>query len=352
MPKKNLFGLTLAKMSDEFAALGQTKYRAKQLFSWVYQKGVFDFDSMSDISKAFRETLKEDYCLDLPSVFKRQDSEDGTMKLLLEMNDGAKVETVLMRYNYGNVICVSSQVGCNMGCAFCASGLLRKDRNLATEEMVGQLMTINGLLSESGERVTHVVVMGTGEPFDNYDAVLDFVRIANDQFGLSIGARHITVSTCGLVPGIRKYGKEGLQINLAISLHAPNDQIRNELMPISKAYPMDELFAAISDYEKDAGRRVTIEYILLDGLNDSIAHAEELASLIKRHEVFAYVNLIPYNPVKEKPYKRSPHNKIKAFADALMKEGINCTIRKEFGSDIDAACGQLRVKYVRSGENG
>ena len=342
---KNLLSYTQEKMKEEFVSLGESSYRAKQVFSWIYQKHVYDFDSMSDVSKSFRAKLKEDYCLALPKIFTRQDAKDGTIKLLLEMGDGAKVETVLMRYSYGNVICVSNQVGCNMGCAFCASGLLRKERNLTADEMVGELLVMNQILAEEAESVSHIVVMGTGEPFDNYDSVMDFVHIANDQAGLAIGARHITVSTCGLVDGIKRYAEEGIQINLAISLHAPNDEIRNQIMPISKGYPLPRLIEAIKYYEEKAGRRITFEYILLSGVNDSLECADELASLIHDNHIFAYVNLIPYNPVKEKPYKRSGKEQIKAFADRLLKRGINATVRKEFGNDIDAACGQLRAKY-------
>jgi 23S rRNA (adenine2503-C2)-methyltransferase len=344
MSQVNLLGFTLAKLTDEMVGLGESKYRAKQLYSWLYQKHVLDFNQMSDISKGFRAILLRNYCLSLPSVFKRQDSEDGTIKLLLQMENGAKVETVLMRYNYGNVICVSSEVGCNMGCAFCASGLLKKERNLTAAEMVGEVLVMNQILSDEKENVTHIVVMGTGEPFDNYDNVMAFIRIMNAQEGLAIGARHITVSTCGLVDGIKKYAKEGLQINLAISLHAPNDKIRQQIMPIAKAYPLDQLMEAVHYYEENGGRRVTFEYIMLKGVNDSLECADELAKLIRG--TLAYVNLIPYNPVKEKPYERSPEPQVRAFWDRLMKQGINTTIRKEFGSDIDAACGQLRVKYV------
>ncbi|HBS02510.1 MAG TPA: 23S rRNA (adenine(2503)-C(2))-methyltransferase RlmN [Firmicutes bacterium] len=343
---KNLLSYTQAKMKEEFLALGESSYRAKQVFSWIYQKRVLDFDQMSDVSKSFRAKLKQDYCLSLPKVHTRQDASDGTVKLLLEMEDGAKVETVLMRYSYGNVICVSSQVGCNMGCAFCASGLLRKERNLTAGEMIGEILAMDQILAEQAESVSHIVVMGTGEPFDNYDNVMDFIRIANDQAGLSIGARHITVSTCGLVDGIRKYADEGLQINLAVSLHAPNDRIRNQIMPISKGYPMDQLLSALAYYEEKAGRRITFEYILLAGVNDSLACADELADLIHGNHLFAYVNLIPYNPVKEKPYRRSSKEQIKAFADRLLRRGINATVRKEFGNDIDAACGQLRAKVT------
>lgn len=219
-------------------SLEQKSFRAKQLFSWLYVKNATSFDEMSDISLKFREVLKEKYSIEKPKLFLKQKSIDGTTKLLLEMRDGEKIETVLMPYNYGNAICISTQVGCNMGCKFCASGLLKRKRNLSTEELVGQVLILNDVLRENNQNpVTHVVVMGTGEPFDNYDNVIDFIRIINSQFGLAIGARHITVSTSGIVPGILKYGKEGLQINLAVSLHAPTNQLRDIIMPINKAYP-------------------------------------------------------------------------------------------------------------------
>ena len=232
--KTNLYGKTLIQLEQEMIQEGQKSYRAKQLFTWIYEKEAKSFDEMTDVSLSFRLVLKEKYCLEKPKIFLEQNSNDGTKKLLLEMSDGAKVETVLMRYNYGNVACVSSQVGCNMSCTFCASGLLKKIRNLKIEEMVGQILVLNDLLKEEGkaEKITHVVVMGTGEPFDNYENVISFIRIINDQKALAIGARHITVSTCGIPEKIRQYGKEGLQVNLAISLHAPNDELRSKLMPI------------------------------------------------------------------------------------------------------------------------
>ena len=226
----NLYGLTLKKLEELMLSYNQNKFRAKQLFTWIYEKKVTDFDLMSDISKSFREILKRDFCLEKPKVYIKQVASDQTIKLLLEMKDGEKVETVLMRYNYGNVACVSSQVGCNMGCSFCASGLLKRQRNLEASEMVGEILVLNDLLEETNQRVTHVVVMGTGEPFDNYDNVIDFVRIINDQKAFAIGARHITVSTCGIPDKIIQYGQEGLQVNLAISLHAPNNELRNKLI--------------------------------------------------------------------------------------------------------------------------
>ena len=299
---------------------------------------------MSDVSIKFREVLKTKYYFYKPSIFTYQKSLDGTVKLLLELEDKNKVETVLMRYKYGNVACVTSQVGCNMSCSFCASGLLKKKRNLEPGEILGQILVLNDILKEEGnnERITHVVVMGTGEPFDNYENVMDFIRIINHPHGLAIGARHITVSTCGLVEKIYDYAEEGLQINLAISLHAPNDEIRNKIMPISRKYPMDKLMEDVKYYEKVADRRVTFEYILLKDVKDSLENAKELAKVIRGTK--AYVNLIPFNPIKELQYNRSSDKTIRAFFNSLNNLGINCTIRKEFGTDIDAACGQLRAK--------
>ena len=338
----NLYGLEIKKLESLMLEEGQTKYRATQLYTWLYEKKAKSFDEMTDISLRFREVLKEKYCFEIPSIFVKQQSKDGTIKCLLELKDGSKIETVLMRYNYGNVICVTSQVGCNMGCSFCASGLLKKQRDLLPEEMVGQVLVMNNLLQEEGnnQRVTHVVVMGTGEPFDNYDNVIDFVRIINHQKALAIGARHITVSTCGIPDKIIKYANEGLQINLAISLHAPNNEIRSKIMKINKAYPLEVLIPSVAEYNRIADRRVTYEYILLKGINDSMENADELARLIK--PTFAYVNLIPYNEVDEHGYRRSDN--VKAFLDRLIKNNVTATIRKEFGSDIDAACGQLRAK--------
>ena len=344
----NLYGLEMEKLKKLMVEEGQKPFRAVQLYTWIYEKKATSFDEMSDISLKFREVLKEKYCLDLPKIFTKQVSSDGTIKLLLELNDGKKVECVLMRYNYGCAVCVSSQVGCNMACSFCSSGILGKQRNLAPEEMVGQILTINKLLEEegNGQHVTHIVVMGTGEPFDNYDNVMDFVRIVNNQKGLAIGARHITVSTCGLVEGIKKYAREGLQTNLAISLHAPNNELRNQLMKANKAYPLEVLMEAIKEYEAIANRRVTYEYLLIQDVNDNKENAEELIKLIKG--TMGYVNLIPYNETSLCSYKRSSGNRVHTFLDILMKHGVKATIRKEFGSDIDAACGQLKAKVEES----
>ena len=338
----NLYDFTLQNLEEHLVARGEKKYRATQLFKWIYEKRVGSFDEMSDVSLKFRDILKEEYSLEKPKIFTKQVSKDGTIKLLLELSDGSKVETVLMRYNYGNVACVTSEVGCNMGCAFCASGLLKKKRELKVSELVGQVLVLDDLLKEENSRISHVVVMGTGEPFDNYENVLDFIRILNHPYGFAIGARHITVSTCGIVPQIYRYAKEGLQINLAISLHAPNNEIRNKIMPINRQYDINELMEAVKLYEKTAGRRVTFEYILLKDINDSKECAIELSKLIKG--TLAYVNLIPFNPVNELKYRRSDEKSVHDFLDTLMKNGVTATIRKEFGTDIDAACGQLRAK--------
>ena len=340
----NLYGQEMNKLINQMVELGQKPFRATQLFTWIYEKRATNFDEMSDISLKFREVLKEKYCLKLPSIYTKQVSSDGTVKLLVEFEDKAKVECVIMRYNYGCVACVSSQVGCNMGCSFCSSALLGKQRNLEAGEMVGEILVLNNVLREEnkGQKITHVVVMGTGEPFDNYDNVMDFIRIINHPKALAIGARHITVSTCGLVEGIKKYAREGLQTNLAISLHAPNNETRNKLMKINKAYPLEVLMPAVKEYEEIAGRRVTYEYLLLEGINDRKEDAEELIKLIKGTK--GYVNLIPFNETNRNDYKRSSGNRVHNFLDYLMKGGVTATIRKEFGSDIDAACGQLKAK--------
>ncbi len=342
----SIYSFSLEQLTSYMLDLGQSSFRAKQIFSWLYKKRVSSFDEMTDISKDFRETLIDRFDFSLPTMEYIQKSKDGTVKCLYKLKDGEMVESVLMKYKYGYSVCVSSQVGCSMACSFCASGLLKKKRNLQPEEMLGQVLGFDKYLKDIDHelRVTHVVVMGTGEPFDNYDNVITFIRNINSPFGLEIGARHITVSTCGLVPGILRFGKEGLQVNLAISLHAPNDEIRNKLMPINKAYPLSKLIPAIIEYGKDSnGRRVTYEYILIKDLNDSLFHAEELYKLIK--PTFGYVNLIPYNPVVENGFERSSEHKVDAFHNYLLRKGIKSTVRKEFGSDIDAACGQLRARH-------
>lgn len=343
---ENIFGLTLEALQQSLTTLEEKPYRAKQLYSWVFEKGVYAFDGMTDLSLDLRKKLEGHYSLALPAVHTRRDSKDGTIKLLLKLDGGHLIETVLMRYNYGNVICITSQVGCNIGCSFCASGLLKRQRNVTAAEMVSQVVVMNQLLKDEGQgqRVSHIVVMGTGEPFDNYDHVMNFIRVANHPKALNIGARHITVSTSGFPEKIKQYGHEDIQINLAVSLHAPNDSIRTRLMKINQAFPLKVLFEAIDDYQKNAGRRITFEYILIEGINDQLEHADELANLIQ--DVFCYVNLIPYNAVMENEYRRPSEEAVHAFLDRLTKRGVTATIRKEFGHDIEAACGQLRAKAV------
>ena len=342
--KTNIFNYTHEQLTEKLLSLGEKKFRATQLFSWIYEKNVLDFQEMSDISKSSIALLQEHFTFDLPRLHSRQDSSDGTIKLLLELNDGALIETVLMRYEYGNSVCVTSQVGCNMGCKFCASGLLKKKRDLTSGEMLGQVYTVNTMLKEEDAkgRVSHVVIMGIGEPFDNYDNIMSFIRIINHPKAFAIGARHITVSTCGIVPRIKQFAHEGIQVKLAISLHGPTDEIRSQIMPINNRYPVGEVIEAAKYYESVTNKRVTFEYILIDGVNDSLSEAKALVALVK--DMLAFVNLIPYNPVDEHGFKRSKQSSQRAFFDYLMQNGVNTTLRKEFGSDIDAACGQLRAK--------
>lgn len=342
----SIYSYSLEELTKIMLAMGQSAYRSKQIFSWLYKKRVKSFDEMNDISLSFREELKKNFDFFLPTIDVMEKSKDGTIKCLFKLRDGERVEGVLMHYVYGYSVCVSSQVGCNMSCAFCASGLLKKKRNLTPDEMLGQVLAFDEILRKDGNHVTHCVVMGTGEPFDNYDNVLSFIRILNSPFALDIGARHITVSTCGVVPSILRFGKEGLQVNLAISLHAPTNELRDKLMPINKAYPLEKLIPAIIQYGNDSnGRRVTFEYILIKGVNDSIEDAKKLERLIR--PTFGYVNLIPYNPVVENGYERADNESVTLFHNYLLSKKVKSTIRKEFGSDIDAACGQLRAKYER-----
>lgn len=339
---ENIYNYSLEQLTNYFASINQKPFRAKQVFSWLYQKEASSFDEMSNLSKELREQLKEHFTFDILKIVEKQESKDGTIKYLFEMLDGSLIETVLMIHDYGKSLCVTSQVGCNMKCSFCASGLLRKQRDLTPGEIVAQVMKVQ---LDTKQRISHVVVMGTGEPFDNYDNVMEFVRIINHPNGLAIGARHITISTCGLIPGIQRYSEEGIQTNLAISLHAPNDEIRNQLMPINRRYPLDDLRRAISDYIDKTNRRVTFEYILLKDVNDSLVDARQLAHYLRG--LNAYVNLIPYNSVDEHGYQPSDQETIEKFKSELLRLHINVTLRKEHGRDIDGACGQLRAKRGR-----
>lgn len=300
---------------------------------------------MTNIAKTTIKLLNDEFELKLLELVTKQIANDGTIKYLFRLNDGKLIETVLMRHNYGNSICVTSEVGCNMGCAFCASGELNKIRNLTIGEMVLQVLMVQRDLDSNFQRVSNIVVMGIGEPFDNYDNVIEFLRILNYPNGFEIGARHITVSTCGIVPKIKEFANFDLQVNLAISLHAPNNIIRNQMMKINKKYPLEQLIEAVKEYVAKTNRRVTFEYILLSKINDEIYHAEELAKLIRG--INCYVNLIPYNEISTKPFKQTSKKKADAFFEVLRKNGIHATIRIEHGSDIMAACGQLRAKRLK-----
>lgn len=335
----NIYGQTLEKLENYFENIGEKKFKATQVYDWLYKKKVSSFDEMTNIKKDVIVKLKEDFKIDKPQIIAKQTGRD-VYKYLFELADGNKVEAVLMIHDYGISLCVSTQVGCNMGCIFCESGRLKKVRNLETSEMVGQVMEVE---RDSRLKITHIVIMGIGEPFDNYDNVMDFIKIINSGKGLEIGARHITVSTCGIVPKIREFTDENLQVNLAISLHAPNDELRSSIMKINKAYPLKDLMAAIKDYIAKTHRRVTFEYIMLKGINDSDECAYELAHLLKG--LNCYVNLIPYNETSHINLEKTGEKSRMHFYDLLKKQGISVTIRKEFGGDVSAACGQLRSNY-------
>lgn len=340
---QTIYDFNLEQLQQVVHEYGQKPYRAKQLFTWLYRKRVFSFDEMTDLPASFIEKLKENFVILPLKEIDRQVAKDGTMKFLFEMMDGSSVESVLMHFAYGESLCVSSQIGCNMGCSFCASGLLKKQRDLTAGEMVGEVMYVQKLLDPEQKRVDNIVIMGTGEPFDNYDNVMNYCSIINSDHGLAIGARHITISTCGVVPRIYDFANAHVQYNLAISLHASNDALRKKLMPIDKAYPMDVLMKALRTYSTDNHRRITFEYILLDGVNDSDENAIELANEIRGMN--AYVNLIPYNQVDENGYRSTDPKKALHFYDVLMKHGVKATLRTKHGEDIDAACGQLRAKH-------
>ena len=341
----SIYDLSLTDLQNYLSEKGLKPFHARQIFRWLYEKRISDFDSMSDISKKLIEQLKEDFSIEPLKTVTSQTSRDGTMKFLFEMSDGALVESVLMVFDYGFSACLSSQVGCNMGCAFCASGLLKKQRDLSAGEIVGQALMIQRQLDLRGGRLGNIVIMGTGEPFDNYDNVMKALSIINDPYGLEIGSRHISISTCGLVPGILRFSKEQLQYNLAISLHAPNDELRNTLMPVNRAYPLNELISALKEYSQLNNRRLTFEYLLLKGVNDQEIHARQIKELLKG--LNAYINLIPYNTVKEKDFKSSSEEDALRFYDMLKKNGVAVTLRQKKGDDIDAACGQLRANNIK-----
>ena len=345
---KSLYDLNYEQMQNMALEHGWKAFRGHQIFQWLYRSRVSEIDEMSNLSKETREVLKEEFEMNPLTLIRKQVSHDGTTKFLFQTKDGSLLESVMMIFDYGRSVCVSSQVGCNMGCAFCASGLTKKKRNLTSGEMCAQVVYVQKELDQRNERLSHIVVMGTGEPFDNYDEVMNFLSTVNHDRGLGIGSRHITISTCGVVNRIYDFSNEHTQYHLAIRLHAPNDELRSQLMPINKAYPLDELMKALDYYSKENNRRLTFEYILLKGVNDQPIHAKQLSKLLKNRN--AYVNLIPYNNVDEKQFKSVSYQEAMVFYDYLMKNNVRCTIRKEHGNDIDAACGQLRIKEMRKGQ--
>ena len=334
----NIYNLSLTDLEEYFLSINEKKFKGQQVFDWLYRKKVKSFDEMTNLKKEVIDKLKEDFTINTVSITKVERDVDVN-KYLFKLKDDEKVEAVLMDHLYGNSLCVSTQVGCNMGCKFCESGRLKKIRNLETHEIIEQILLVE---EECGKRISHIVVMGIGEPFDNYDNLVKFIEIINNPKGLELGSRHITVSTCGLVPKIKEFTKLPYQVNLAISLHAPNNTIRDTIMPINKVYPIEVLMSTLKDYIKETNRRVTFEYILLDGVNDTEECALELANLVRGMN--CYINLIPYNETNNISYKRSKKEHISKFYDILKKNKINVTVRREYGSNISAACGQLRSK--------
>ena len=333
---ENIFGFTKEMLEDYFTSMGEKKYKATQVFEWLYRHGEYNITNFSNIKKDIIAKMQDEFSTDFIKIEKVLEGTD-VKKFLFRLLDGEKIEAVLMEHNYGLSVCVSSQVGCNMGCKFCESGRLKKVRNLETYEIVEQILLIQKYI---GKRIDSVVVMGIGEPFDNYDNIIRFIKIINDAKGLAIGARHITVSTCGLVPKIEEFSNLDLQVNLALSLHGATDAVRGRIMPVNKVYNVDTVITAIKHYIAKTNRRVTIEYVMLNMVNDTLDDAASLAKLLKGMNV--YVNLIPYNETKNIEFSKSSKERIDKFYNYLVKSGINVTVRREFGGNIKAACGQLR----------
>lgn len=340
--KLDIKSMTLEDLSQYIEDLNEKKFRAKQIYSWLHSKQVDSFDEMSNISNSLRNKLKEtSYITELKEVTKLE-SKDGTIKYLFELDDENVIESVFMKYKHGNSVCISSQVGCKMGCNFCASTIGGLVRQLSASEMLEQIYKIQKL---SGEKVTNVVIMGTGEPLDNYDALINFIRIITSSEGLNISQRNITVSTCGIIDKINKLAEENFKITLAISLHAPNNNIRKKIMPVAAKYDYNDLINACKHYVDSTKRRITFEYSLIKDVNDSKECARELSKVLKG--LLCHVNLIPVNTIEERNYSHSNNDTIQAFKKTLENNNINVTIRRELGSDIDAACGQLRRKHMK-----
>ena len=335
---KSIYSMAIHDLETFLLSHNEKKYRASQIMDWLYIKRVHTFQEMSNLSKELISLLEESFYFDELEIVKVQNDKDVS-KYLIKLNDNNLIEAVLMDHNYGNSLCISTQVGCNMGCKFCESGRRKKVRNLETGELILQILKIKELINK---RISHIVIMGIGEPFDNYDNLIKFIEIVNFSKGIALGSRHITVSTCGVVPKIKEFMQLPFQVNLAISLHAPTNELRNKIMPINKVYNLDLLMDTIKEYLNSGGRRVTFEYVMLKDINDSLECAISLANLLK--DMNCYVNLIPYNETENIGFKRSSKEQIMKFYDRLKKEKINVTIRREFGGNIDAACGQLRSK--------
>lgn len=333
--------MTLEEITGALREMGEPAFRGKQVFTWLH-RGAVSFDAMSNLSKALREKLAAAYTITAPKVACKQVSRlDGTMKYLWELGDGNCIETVLMHYHHGNTVCISSQVGCRMGCAFCASTLGGKVRDLTASEMLDQVLFTQ---LDSGETISNIVLMGIGEPLDNLDTVLRFLELVNHPDGLHIGMRHISLSTCGLIPGIRRLGELELQLTLSVSLHAPDSETRSRIMPVNRAYDVDALFEACHWYFQKTGRRISFEYAMIDGVNDQDWQADLIAQKVRGMP--AHVNLIPLNDVRESPWK--PSRRIAAFQKRLEEHGITATVRRSLGGDIDAACGQLRKRAAEA----
>ncbi|WP_097004103.1 23S rRNA (adenine(2503)-C(2))-methyltransferase RlmN [Lacrimispora amygdalina] len=342
MERTDIKSLNLEELTSFLVSAGEKPFRAKQLYEWIHQKLAAGYDEMTNLPKSLKEKLIE--IADFPSLTAAEEKIsqiDGTRKYLFALSDGNIIESVLMKYKHGNSVCISSQVGCRMGCRFCASTLDGLERNLSPAEMLDQIYRIQKL---TGERVSNVVVMGSGEPLDNYDNLVKFIRLLTDENGLNISQRNVTVSTCGIVPGILKLAEEKLQITLALSLHAPNDEVRKSLMPVANRYPLSDVLSACHTYFEKTGRRITFEYSLVSGVNDNLKEAAALAALLKAQH--GHINLIPVNPIKERDYVQSDRKAIEAFKILLEKNGINVTIRREMGRDINGACGQLRKSFL------
>ena len=341
----DLKSMSLREMTEALEALGQPAFRGKQVFTWLH-KGAASFDEMTNLPKALRDKLKTEYFITVPRVARKQVSrQDGTVKYLWELRDGNCIETVLMRYHHGNTVCISSQVGCRMGCAFCASTVAGKARDLTPSEMLDQVLFTQ---LDSGLEISNIVLMGIGEPMDNLNTVLKFLELVNHPDGMNIGMRHISLSTCGVIPGIRRLADLGLQLTLSVSLHAPDSETRSKIMPVNRAYDVEDLFAACHDYFRKTGRRISFEYAMIDGVNDHDWQADLIAKKLKGMP--GHVNLIPLNDVVESPFK--PSKRVAAFQKRLESHGLTATVRRSLGGDIDASCGQLRRKAMEEARKG